>query len=69
MKTCVFDKGCICTALDSRDCEKCSFRKTEKELIEGRAKARERIENLPKRQYDAIMNKYYRLHRFTEVEQ
>lgn len=68
MKNCVFDKGNICAALTTHNCEKCSFCKTEKELIDGREKARERIESLPKKQYDAIQQKYYKLRRVTEVE-
>ena len=65
---CVFDKGHKCSALTSHNCEKCSFRKTEKELVDGRENARERIESLPKKQYDAIMRKYYRIRRGHDAE-
>lgn len=67
MERCVFENGRKCKALRERNCEKCSFRKTHEELVEGREKARERIENLPKEQHDAIMQKYYRLPRGEEV--
>lgn len=67
MENCVFDKGKKCSALREHNCEKCSFRKTREELVAGREKARERIENLPKEQHDAIMKKYYCLRRRAEV--
>lgn len=70
MSNCVFDKGKKCIALLTHNCEKCSFHKTGRELVEGREKARERLESLPKKQYDAIMKKYYSLRRGeTEVEE
>lgn len=69
MEKCVFDKGEKCAVLVSQDCEKCTFRKTQRELVEGRAKAHERIEHLPQEQHDAIMRKYYHLRRCEEVEQ
>jgi C4-type Zn-finger protein len=68
MEKCVFDKGKKCSALSVRDCEKCSFRKTERELAEGRDNARKRLETLPDEQYNAIMKKYYGLCRIAEVE-
>lgn len=67
MENCAFDKGNKCSALREHNCEKCSFRKTQGELVKGREKARERIENLPKEQHDAIMKKYYCLRRCAEV--
>lgn len=69
MENCAFDKGNKCSALRYRNCERCSFRKTREELAAGREKARERIENLPKEQYDAIMQTYYHLRRGSEVEE
>ena len=60
MSNCVFDKG--------RKCEVLSSHKTGRELVEGREKARERLENLPREQYDAIMKKYYGLRRGAEAE-
>lgn len=68
MENCVFDKGETCSALTTHNCENCSFCKTKQELIDGREKARERIESLPKKQYDAIKQKYYKLRRVAEVE-
>lgn len=68
MSNCVFDKGKKCAALHSHDCEKCSFKKTGRELVEGREKARERLESLPQEQYDAIMKKYYGLRRGVDSE-
>lgn len=67
MEKCVFDKGKKCSALSVHDCEKCSFRKTEKELATGRDNARKRLETLPDEQYNAIMKKYYGLCRNAEV--
>lgn len=69
MKKCVFDRSDFCVALNSRECENCRFRKTREELDVGREKACERVENLPKKQYNAIMNKYYKLRRGAEVEE
>lgn len=68
MERCVFERGKKCSALVSRDCAKCTMRKTHEELIEGREKAMERIKNLPQDQYDAIMKKYHGLRRCTETE-
>lgn len=59
MCNCVFDKGDKCAALVVRDCEKCSFRKTEEELAEGRRKAKILLERLPKEQRAVIAEKYY----------
>lgn len=69
MESCVFDNGKKCAALTSKKCEKCSMRKTEAELAEGRAKAMDRLETLPPEQYDTIMRKYHRLCRREEVEE
>lgn len=69
MERCVFENGKNCKVLKERSCAKCTFRKTHEELVEGREKARERIENLPQEQYDAIIKKYYGLHRCEEVEE
>lgn len=68
MENCVFNKGRKCLALSTKKCENCTFRKTEAELKAGREKARERLESLPKDQYDAIMKKYYGLRRVGEAE-
>jgi hypothetical protein len=63
MERCAFDRGEKCSVLKGHECGKCTFRKTRDELINGRDKARERIDNLPREQYDAIMQKYYCLRR------
>lgn len=68
MERCVFENGKNCKALKERSCAKCTFRKTHEELVEGREKARERIENLPPEQYNAIMQKYYILRPMGRVE-
>ena len=59
MCKCAFDKGDKCNALIVRDCEKCSFRKTQEELAEGRAKAKILLERLPEEYRAAIEDKYY----------
>lgn len=69
MESCVFDCGEKCSALTKKKCKKCSMRKTEAELEEGRAKAMKRLETLPPEQYDTIMKKYHRLCRREEVEE
>lgn len=60
MEVCAFNKGKNCAALNERECEKCTFRKTRKELVAGREKALERIKNLPRGGRQYIMMKYYR---------
>ena len=59
MNTCVFENGTDCNALRCKNCENCAFRKTREELIEGREKAIERIDNLPVEQRNHIIRKYY----------
>lgn len=59
MNHCAFDKGDKCAALLTRNCENCSFRKTEEELIAGRQKAKEMLEKLPEEHRKAIEEKYY----------
>lgn len=61
MDKCVFDNGDTCAALDSRDCAKCTFRKTRHELIEGRKRSRQLLEKLPADQLEHIESKYYRM--------
>jgi hypothetical protein len=58
MEECVFDNGRTCSILTTHTCEKCSFRKTKRELDLGRERALERIDGLPQDQRDAIKNKY-----------
>lgn len=59
INVCTFNKEGTCSILRSKNCKKCSFFKTEKELQEGRAKARESIEALPPQQLADIIAKYY----------
>lgn len=59
MDVCTFNKEGICSILKGTACKKCSFFKTEKELQEGRAKARESIEALPPQRLADIVAKYY----------
>lgn len=68
MDKCVFhrDTKIECAALDSCNCRGCAFRKTEKELTEGRQKSIARLENLPHRKFNEIMLKYYRFNRFND---
>ena len=69
MEDCVFNCGKKCSALTEKKCKKCSMRKTEAELEEGRAKAMKRLETLPPEQYDHVMRKYHRLHKMQEAEE
>jgi hypothetical protein len=59
MKKCVFDRGNTCGALVPKDCEKCTFRKTRSELIEGRENARALLAGLPEQRLAQIKKKYY----------
>lgn len=56
---CVFDFGRKCVALTEKKCKDCRFRKTQKELKEGRKKAKKRIASLPEEQQTYIREKYY----------
>lgn len=59
---CVFDKETCCAALREKNChDECSFRKTQKQLAEGRKKADERIASLPAEQQAHIRFKYKQL--------
>lgn len=40
---CYFDQDYKCTALNVKDCKKCSFRKTEEQYREGQDKAKARL--------------------------
>lgn len=57
MNKCAFDKGYKCSALTTKECAWCKFRKTKQELEEGRRKAMERIETLPNKYQ--IIEKYH----------
>jgi hypothetical protein len=59
MNACTFNKGGKCSILGEKNCEGCSFIKTDKQLEEGRAKAKERIDSLPAEAKKSIMDKYY----------
>lgn len=67
--TCAFyrcDRNADCSALRSRDCVGCTFRKTDAELIAGRRKAIGRLEELPHNKFNDIMLKYYRFNKFSD---
>lgn len=59
MNNCVFDKGKGCSALTEKECFGCRFRKTEKDLKQGRLKAKIRLLNLPTEALNHIFRKYY----------
>ncbi len=54
---CVFDKEDKCSALTTKMCAGCRFKKTKQELDAGRKKALTRIGTLPNRDY--INKKYW----------
>jgi hypothetical protein len=60
MSKCVFDYGeDMCYAVTEKQCEGCKFRKTEKELQEGRDKATKRLMTLDRLRLNKIKQKYY----------
>lgn len=59
MKKCVFKKNSKCSVLVNGVCQNCSFCKTQRQLEEGRRKAKERIRSLPKDESAYIYDKYY----------
>lgn len=59
MKNCAFDLGDMCSALSTKQCVGCNFCKTKEELKEGRQKAAERLDYLPKKKQIHIARKYY----------
>ena len=59
MSNCAFDNGNECSALNEMNCKKCPFRKTKKELIEGRWRATARLTKLPRQTRARIRQKYY----------
>lgn len=63
MNNCVFARGNECDALKTKQCAGCSFCKTKEELIEGRQKAVDRINNLPEKVRKHIIHKYGRQRR------
>ena len=56
---CYFKRDSNCSVTLRKDCEKCSMRKTEQELKEGRERSRARIMSLPLEQQIDISEKYY----------
>ena len=61
MARCAFDYGDdMCYALTEKKCRGCRFRKTEKELQEGRDKATDRLMTLDKPVLIKIKQTYYR---------
>ena len=59
MDVCRFAKESGCSILNRKNCEGCSFFKTEKEMREGRSKAMARIETLSPEHSHSIKEKYY----------
>ena len=60
MSKCVFDYGeDMCYAVTEKQCIGCKFRKTEKELQEGRDKATKRLMTLDRLRLNKIKQKYY----------
>lgn len=57
---CAFDLyPAKCTALTSKNCENCPFRKSSEELAAGRRKARRRLYSLLDEAKTRIVEKYY----------
>lgn len=57
---CAFDLyPAKCSALTSKVCENCPFRKSSEELAAGRKKARRRLHSLPEETKTWIVDKYY----------
>ena len=56
---CAFDKGNKCSALTAMECSRCAFRKTAKQLAEGRKKADARVRSLSEIERQYIFDKYY----------
>lgn len=59
MSECTFKKNKGCSILNEKSCGGCVFKKTEKQLADSRAKARERIEFLPEDIRRYIKDKFY----------
>ena len=68
MNNCAFNKGNWCNALREQKCEGCAFYKTREELVEGRQRAMERINGLPKTKKYYIIHKYYKQWRRSSFE-
>lgn len=58
MVDCYFKRGRKCAVLTRSVCKGCSFRKTAKELIDGRDKALDRLMSLPSEERNYYMRKY-----------
>lgn len=56
---CAFDLVGGCSALKEKKCEGCHFFKTKEEVLEGRAKADERVNQLDLGLQQCIRHKYY----------
>ena len=59
MNKCVFNVDNECSALMEKCCKGCHFRKTRAELLEGREKAKKRVDALPEKLKQYILRKYY----------
>lgn len=56
---CCFNRGAKCAVLTTMKCDGCHFKKTHRQLTQGRKKARERIKSLPYEQRQRIFLKYH----------
>ena len=56
---CVFQFGRSCHALNQKNCENCRFYKTTQQHINSRARAQERIHQLPENHQEYIRQTYY----------
>lgn len=63
---CAFNKKGECTVLKETKCNKCSFRKTQKQLDEGRKRAKRRINALPTVERESIKKKYHPLEKISK---
>lgn len=69
MNNCAFNKGHSCIALREKDCVGCAFYKTREQLVEGRHRAMDRINALPKTKKYYIIHKYYKQWRKSSFDQ
>lgn len=60
MSECAFEHGEYCEALINKECKGCAFRKTEKQVADGRKKAMLKLYMLPAQKLKAIREKYYK---------
>lgn len=59
MDKCFADNGSKCTALTFKDCEGCTFFKTQEQVEESEKKAMNRINSLGERMKNSVINTYF----------